>query len=154
MIRRFHYADLDRILEIERHAFPKSPYDRGTFVSLQWLYPDSFLVYVQIDSDRKESEIVGYIVFSRDGHIISIAVDPLWRRKGVGRALVETIFQDSRIRKVWAEVRTSNTGAQAFYRRLGFEVIGRAPNYYGDEDALIIQRRLPPAGEGRSRPRV
>lgn len=152
MIRRFSYADLDRILEIERQAFPKSAYDWGTFVSLHWLYPDTFLVYARIDSDQKETEILGYIVFSRDGHIISIAVDPLWRRKGIGRALVESVFRDSRIRKLWAEVRPSNTGAQAFYLRLGFEVIGRAANYYGDEDALIIQRRLPPQGERGSHP--
>jgi hypothetical protein len=30
-----------------------------------------------------------------------------------------------------------------FYQWMGFETIGRLSNYYGDEDALIIQRFLP-----------
>jgi ribosomal protein S18 acetylase RimI-like enzyme len=44
--------------------------------------------------------------------------------------------------KVWAEVRRSNHGAQAFYSNMGFQITGVIPNYYGNEDALIIQRAL------------
>jgi ribosomal protein S18 acetylase RimI-like enzyme len=43
------------------------------------------------------------------------------------------------LKKVWAEVRRSNRGAQAFYLKMGFEIMGAIPNYYGNEDALIIQ---------------
>jgi ribosomal protein S18 acetylase RimI-like enzyme len=43
------------------------------------------------------------------------------------------------LKKVWAEVRRSNQGAQAFYSKMGFQTIGTVPNYYGNEDALIIR---------------
>jgi ribosomal protein S18 acetylase RimI-like enzyme len=45
----------------------------------------------------------------------------------------------SHLKKVWAEVRRSNLGAKAFYSKMGFQVTGEVPNYYGNEDALIIQ---------------
>ena len=140
MIRRFTFSDLDDILDIERHAFPKSPYSWATFVNLTWLYPETFLVYVEKGSPAKESTLLGYIVFSRDGHIISLAVHPEHRRKGIGKELIQRVSDFPHVRKVWAEVRKSNKGAQAFYANMGFQIKGIIPNYYGNEDALIVER--------------
>jgi ribosomal-protein-alanine N-acetyltransferase len=141
MIRHFRISDLPPLLDIEHQAFPKSPYDGTTFLNLQWMYPQSFLVYVE--KETSEETLWGYIVFSLDGHIISLAVHPEKRRKGIGKQLLHTITHYPHIKKIWAEVRVRNQGAQMFYQRMGFETIGRLPSYYGDEDALIIQRFLP-----------
>jgi len=140
MIRRFSFADLDRILEIERQAFPKSPYDLATFLNLYWLYPETFWVYVERTHGWEKGPILGYIVFARDGHIISIAVDPARRRNGIGKMLLERAINHPRIKKVRAEVRVSNKGAQSFYEEMGFRVAGVISNYYGDEDALIVEK--------------
>ena len=140
MIRRFSFADLDRILKIERQAFPKSPYDAATFLNLYQLYPETFCVYVQRTHGWEKGQILGYIVFALDGHIISIAVDPEWRKKGVGKALLERAMNQPRIKKVRAEVRVSNKGAQSFYEEMGFRVVGVISNYYGDEDALLVEK--------------
>ena len=143
MIRHFRTSDLHPLLDIEHQAFPKSPYDGTTFLNLQWMYPQSFLVYVEKDIGEREERLWGYIVFSLDGHIISLAVHPEKRRRGIGSQLLRSVTHYPHIKKVWAEVRVSNQRAQTFYQRMGFETIGRLPNYYGDEDALIIQRLLP-----------
>ena len=143
MIRHFRISDLHPLLDIEHQAFPKSPYDWTTFLNLQWIYPQSFLVYVEREITEQEEKLWGYIVFSLDGHIISLAVHPEKRRKGIGSQLLRSVTHYPHIKKVWAEVRVSNQRAQTFYQRMGFETIGRLPNYYGDEDALIIQRLLP-----------
>ena len=140
MIRRFSFADLNRILEIEQQAFPKAPYDVATFLNLYWVYPETFWVYVERTHGWQDGQIFGYIVFGRDGHIISIAVDPARRRKGIGRALLMRVLNHPRIRKIRAEVRVSNKGAQAFYQEIGFRVVGVISNYYGDEDALLVER--------------
>lgn len=84
-------------------------------------------------------EIFGYIIFSRDGHIISIAVHSKHRRKGIGKQLLQRAMRTLHLKRVWAEVRNSNHGAQAFYSKMGFQMIGVVPNYYGNEDALIVQ---------------
>ncbi len=139
MIRPFSLLDLESILQIENRSFPKSPYDWVTFLNLHTLYPKTFLVYVGTDHGQKGEKILGYIVFSQDGHIVSIAVLPDHRRKGIGRELVQRAMKTSTLNKVWAEVRRGNQGAQTFYSKMGFELTGRVPNYYGNEDALIVQ---------------
>jgi ribosomal-protein-alanine N-acetyltransferase len=139
MIRLFSFSDLDRILQIERQSFPKSPYDWTTFINLHWLYPETFWVYIDTEYDREENQMLAYLIFSRDGHIISIAVHAQHRRRGIGRKLLEKAIEAYHLKKLWAEVRKSNEGAQTFYLRMGFQIIGAVPNYYGNEDALIVQ---------------
>jgi len=140
MIRPFSFSDLDSILQIESQSFPKSPYDWTTFFNLHALYPETFLVYINTNRGRKDEEVLGYIIFTQDGHIISIAVHPQNRRKGIGRKLLRRVMEaPPQLNRVWAEVRSSNLGAQAFYSKMGFQMTGSIPNYYGNEDALIVQ---------------
>ena len=139
MIRRFSFSDMDRIMNIERQSFPKSPYNWTTFINLHYLYPETFWVYVETNQNQKEGQIWGYIIFSQDGHIISIAIHSQRRRRGIGKELLEKAINDYHIKRAWAEVRKSNKGAQAFYHHMGFQIVGEIPNYYGNEDALIVQ---------------
>ena len=139
MIRPFSLSDLNSILQIESQSFPKSPYDWTTFLSLHHFYPKTFLVCLNANPGQKEEKILGYIIFSQDGHIISIAVHPLHRRKGIGARLLQKAMNIPNLQKAWAEVRRSNLGAQAFYLRMEFQIVGLVPNYYGNEDALIVQ---------------
>jgi len=97
------------------------------------------LVYASTTHGQKGEKILGYIIFSQDGHIISIAVQPHHRRKGIGRELLLRAMKTSHLKKVWAEVRRGNQGAQAFYSKMGFQMTGLVPNYYGNEDALIVR---------------
>jgi len=138
MIRPFEFSDLDRVLQIERRSFPKSPYDWRTFINLHYLHPETFLVYA--DMTRGPEEILGYIIFSPDGHLISLAVHPGHRRKGIARKLIEEAMGFPDIKKIRAEVRRSNHGAQAFYLSLEFQIVGTLPKYYGNEDALVVER--------------
>jgi len=139
MIRPFVLTDLDHLLEIEQHSFPKSPYSRATFVHLYWLYPNTFWVYVDQSDGQGKEEVCGYLIFSRDGHLISLAVHPNFRRRGIGETLIKRAKEILSVKKMWAEVRRGNQGARAFYQKMGFQIIGVIPNYYGEEDALIIQ---------------
>ena len=58
--------------------------------------------------------LIGYLVVSRyadDWHIMNLAVDPAWRRRGVARQLLEDFLARSvggRERGYTLEVRTSN----------------------------------------------
>jgi hypothetical protein len=63
-----------------------------------------------------------------DGHrgwIYSVAVDPRYRRQGIGRDLLvelESILASLGCLKVNLQVRASNVGVIAFYEKLGFVV--------------------------------
>ncbi len=137
MIRPFSLSDLESILRIESHSFPKSPYHWATFLQLHMLHPDTFLVCC--NANRSPEEVLGYIIFSKNGHLISIAVHPRYRRKGIGTHLLRKVMDTPHLQKVWAEVRRSNVAAQSFYSKLEFKTVGIVPKYYGNEDALIIQ---------------
>jgi len=148
MIRHFLLSDLDRILEIEELAFPKSPYHESTFLYLSWLYPDTFWIYVGPARDRQEEEIWGYLIFSKEGHLVSLAVHPRYRRRGVGRDLITKAIGMFSFKNISAEVRRSNLGALAFYQKTGFQMVGVIQNYYGNEDALIVQWTPPSPSNG------
>ena len=134
MIRKVQPPDFEELLQIEAEAFPKSQYDLGQFWNLHQTYPNTFLVDV--------TELInGYIVFSLEGHLISMAVRSGQRRKGIGTRLVQEASAYCADKPLLLEVRVSNLGAQEFYLALGFNFIGRAKGYYhDDEDALLMER--------------
>ncbi len=128
---------MEAILRIENKAFPKSPYNRFTFLYFARIYPDNFLVFVHEDEDKGKSLIVGYIIFYPEGHIVSIAVHPAYRRRGIGTELVAVALKRTS-GKASVEVRTSNEVAKKFYMHLGFSIQTIIPDYYGDEDAVVM----------------
>lgn len=134
MIRKVRPEDFEELLNIEAEAFPKSQYDLGQFWLLYENYPNTFLVEL--------SELIdGYIVFSLDGHLISMAVRSERRRTGIGSRLVQEAIAHCAGKPLCLEVRVGNVGAQEFYLALGFNLIGRAKGYYHDgEDALLMER--------------
>ena len=83
---------------------------------------------------------------SGEAEILNLAVAAQWRRRGIGKRLMEAALHAARERgatRVFLEVRESNAGARTFYAQLGFSQDGRRPNYYRDprEDALLLSRR-------------
>jgi ribosomal-protein-alanine N-acetyltransferase len=82
-------------------------------------------------------EVVGYIIFYPDGHIVSVAVHARYRRSGIGTELVGEVLKRTRGDAI-VEVRGSNGVARAFYSHLGFVMQRIIPGYYGDEDALVM----------------
>lgn len=83
---------------------------------------------------RTGAATVGIIVVRRDvllGDFIALlAVRPEAGRRGVGRALVERVAARTRRRRRWlyASSDSANRAAARFYRRLGFERVGRLPD--------------------------
>ena len=69
--------------------------------------------------------------------IVSIAVHPAYRRRGIGTELVEEVLKVTKGNAI-VEVRESNEIAKEFYMHLGFSLRTLIPNYYGDENALVM----------------
>ncbi|MFB0521007.1 MAG: GNAT family N-acetyltransferase [Desulfatiglandales bacterium] len=130
-IRKFKREDINKILEIEEQAFPKSAYSKETLLNYANSFPDSFIVI------EAGTEIVGYIIFDMSGHIHSTAIRLTYRRKGFGKMLFMHALECTK-KRLWLEVRSKNSAAIKFYKRLGMKIVGRVPNYYGGDDALIM----------------
>ena len=87
-------------------------------------------------------------IVAGEAELLLVAVDRAWRRRGIGRLLVEKVADDARLRGATAlflEVRENNNAARDLYRRLGFVDVGRRANYYtgssGDRFAAITMHR-------------
>lgn len=85
-----------------------------------------------------------------DAEVLTIAVAPDQRRRGLGGRLIgrlETTLAGRGCRRLVLEVACDNIPAQRLYDRLGFAVMGRRPGYFcaptGDRiDALVLAKTL------------
>jgi len=90
--------------------------------------------------------VVGYcglMVVEEDGHITTLTVDTAWHRRSIGTVLLLDQARAASTlgaRHLTLEVRTSNSAAQALYRRFGFAPVGVRRNYYPEtgEDAIVM----------------
>ncbi len=135
-------GDILAILKIENASFDR-PYSRSIFEKLLHHYPHCFLV-VEFDNVIL-GYTIGIIESDSVGHLISIAVCPSRRRKGVGETLVLEairILSELGAHKLRLECRESNLPAQKMYEKMGFEFIGTIFQYYGNENARIYIKIL------------
>jgi len=79
-------------------------------------------------------------------HITSIAVDPIHQRKGLGKFLLSDLIKRSSLlqtNRIYLEVKDTNEPAKAFYKAMGFKIVGNRFNFYNDgSDALIFTKQL------------
>lgn len=142
ILRRATPDDAEAIFEVEQACF-----------SMPWSLT---AIEAELDEDMQEQRL--YLVAEEEGQIVAyagawlvldegqitnIAVIPEARRQGIGamitRKLMRLLFEAS-MNEIFLEVRLSNLGALAMYRRLGFTVKGIRKNYYTEpvEDAYIM----------------
>jgi len=136
------YEDLLDVYEINKISFP-NPYPISLLFYFKTYYPKTFLVA------RVLNKVVGYVIATtraREGEIISIAVLPSWRRRGIGSKLLKSLFRvliNYDINKVYLHVRVSNKDAVKFYVKNGFKIISYVPNYYSNgEGAYLMVRKI------------
>ncbi len=130
-------------MAIERIAYSYPWSERFFRQELQVECARSFLAQL-------ERRIVGYILFwllPGEIDIHNVAIHPDFRRRGLGRHLLEQVVSEARSRastRITLEVRKSNLPAQKLYESMGFAYNGIRKNYYSDdgEDALLMALEL------------
>ena len=85
-------------------------------------------------------------VAADEAEVLTLAVAPQSRRRGIGRALVAEAMVRGAARGAGAmflEVARSNAAALALYGAAGFEPVGERRRYYPNgEDAMVLRRTL------------
>jgi [ribosomal protein S18]-alanine N-acetyltransferase len=81
-----------------------------------------------------------------EAEILSVAVAPRWRGRGLSRPLLDLHLRRLAglgVRTVFLEVDEKNAPAGRLYRRAGFYDVGRRQGYYaGGASALVLRRDL------------
>ena len=86
-----------------------------------------------------------------EAEILTLGVDPSWRRNGVANRLVQGLKRGAArggARALFLEVAASNEAAIALYAQNGFTETGRRKGYYARpdgpaEDAVVMRCELP-----------
>ena len=136
--------DLNKIynLELESYDFPWTKEILRDCILYKY---DSFTVFFN-------DNLVGYVIAKityPETHILNLTVKKNFRKKGIGKSLIELIISEARLRSsenILLEVRVSNFEAQSLYEKLNFQIIGTRKNYYesenGREDAYVLKLDL------------
>ncbi len=79
-------------------------------------------------------------------YITFIAVHPLHQRKGLGKSLISDLIKRTNsdlTNHIHLEVKDTNEPAKAFYKSMGFEIVGNRSNFYKDgSDAVIFTKQI------------
>lgn len=98
-----------------------------------------FGVYLVLEEESAISGFIGAKRVADEAHVMTLAVRPERRRRGLGRFLVRSALASvSGVRRIHLEVRPTNAAARTLYASLGFVETGSRKNYYGNEDALLM----------------
>ena len=144
-MRPMRMQDLEQVAHIEGTAY-EFPWTLGIFRDcLRAGYACWVLT-------RTGDEVLGYGVLSvavGEAHVLNVCIDPKQQGEGHGRRLMKRLIDLARwhgAQRIFLEVRPSNKNAIALYDTLGFNEIGRRPNYYparrGREDAIVLALEL------------
>ncbi len=141
MIRAWAQKDIEAIAAIEQKSFA-DPWSKA-LLSDCLSYP-----YYRCFVAEEGGQVCGYcclILLFEDGEVANIAVDSAFRGRGVAKALMEKMHEAAKAggaTRCLLEVRRSNAPAIALYEKFGYRVYGVRARYYGDEDALLMEKRL------------
>ncbi len=146
LLRPMQLEDLDQVTAIEIAAY-EYPWTHTIFRDCLRAGYNCWVLAQTI-------EVIGYGVLSvgaGEAHVLNVCVARAQQGEGHGKHLMKRLIDLARwhqAQRVFLEVRPSNTRAMALYDQLGFNEIGKRPNYYpskrGREDAIVMALELLP----------
>ena len=145
-LRMMTADDLEQVAAIELSAYAY-PWTHGIFRDCLRAGYDCIVLAHGI-------EVIGYGVLTLaagEAHVLNVCVDAAEQGNGQGTRLMRRLIDLARwhrAQRIFLEVRPSNVRAVKLYHQLGFNEIGKRPNYYpakrGREDALVMAMELLP----------
>jgi len=137
--------DAPLLAKLHAHGFHRS-WPREDFAA--YIAGRDTPVYVACDSKRRIAGFAMLRLAADEAELITIAVDPKWRKKGVGAALLRALFEDLMMtpaRRLFLEVAEDNPAALRLYAQLGFARVSERQGYYARSDgspatAIVMAR--------------
>lgn len=139
-------------IELSKQCFKLS---QGAFKSGSPWQEEQFLSTIKNPSNTNcflfnQDKLVGYILLSTvldEADLLLIGVAKEEQRKNIGQKLLQEAcleLDQKEVKKIFIEVRQSNSKAISFYQKNGFVEIAKRRNYYQNpkEDALIWMLEL------------
>lgn len=144
MIRRATTDDVEELYLLETICFRERRFQRDHIL---WIlhHPNAATF---VETDKKTRGALMLLVEGTVCRVLSIAVHPAFRLKGIGSMMMdeaERFAREHSASEVRLEVSTMNHGAMKFYLRLGYKNVGTMAHYYSwGEDAYSMSKSLEP----------
>lgn len=140
VIRAADVHDLDALYELEELCFSERRFQKEHLLYILKNPRAATFVY-------ENGRVLGSLMLQDERaltRVLSIGVHPRHRRNGIGTQLMATAEEIARrfhTGEIRLEVNVRNPGALAFYKDLGYEVVGRLPRYYSWGDDAFAMRK-------------
>ena len=133
--------DLNALRKLEKESFAKDAWPLLDLIAVL-TFPD----VIRIKAIENQ-QMIGFVAGDprrRDGWgwIATIAVDPHFRLRGIGRALLHACEKELGVPRVKLTVRLSNQGAITMYEKEGYKTIDIWQAYYNDGESAIVMEKV------------
>ena len=137
-IVRASWHDVPALVRLDRRCF--APVD--AFSWLEFLGLCTWPGVVALKAIAGE-QLIGFVAGDprpRERHtiIVTLGVDPDWRRQGVGERLLRECEAQSDLPRFRLMVRQSNSPAIQLYQKLGYAIVGELPRFYHDGEVAYL----------------
>ena len=132
-IARLGALDLARAAAIHAESFVAMGERGWTLQDLAELMASPGVTGLLLRADDQDAGFALCRIAADEAELLTIAVRPAWRRRGLGRRLIAAIIDHARgagARALYLEVGVDNPPAQNLYEAQGFSVVGSRPGYY------------------------
>ncbi len=130
--------DLLGVEKISNQRFGNESWTKAQFESSYSL--DSSIFLVAFEKEKLVSFLIGQDTVDSI-NILLLATGKEFEKKGFAGALVEALAEKFKGKKLWLEVKESNSCAIKFYQKNGFKPVYTRKKYYKDgENAIILER--------------
>ena len=152
-VRRATVSDIPAMMDLERQSPTAAHWSRqryeGMLATASGQQKSERLAWI-VESEGGAHELLAFLIAHKveeEWELENIVVAANARRSGVGTGLLGEFVEHARAARgseIFLEVRESNEGARALYRKMGFEETGLRKSYYSDpaEDAILCRLRL------------
>ena len=139
IIEKMTFSHIEEIAKLERTCFSTPWSEEGLKSELDNNFARFFVAF----SGDKIAGYIGSHNVLGEVYITNVAVFPDFRRKGVGKELVEFLINQMKTEKaefITLEVRESNLNAISLYEKCGFQNVGERKDFYEKprEDAILM----------------
>jgi ribosomal-protein-alanine N-acetyltransferase len=134
--------DLNALRKLEKACFDK---DAWPLLDLMAILTFPEVIRLKAVEGEQMVGFVGGDPRPREGWgwIATIGVDPRYRRRGIGRALLHACETRLGVPNARLTVRVSNLDAISMYQKDGYQTIDIWKSYYSDgEDAQLMEKSL------------
>ena len=140
VIRKAVLSDMNAALQLDREAFGV---DAWTFLDYMGVFS---IRSVKKFTAEEDGQFAGFAAIEFDrrkgaGCLMTLAVRPEFRKRGIGAALLRTCEEAFPGEKYYLNADAANKGAIRLYERAGYRQTGIEPGYYlNGHDAIVMEK--------------